>query len=557
MRKELDDAYLKLREGVRNDIETLFCENGFVMKTTDDEEISAATPTKDAKADVADTAAAKKGVFAAAVPAAPVVAAVAAPIEENADVMQGEKKEDTTRWDPKQRLRSPFQPHKVLQENSLAGQESPGPRSEYLRQLDAEMRCTAMHKGGVSLLARLDAVVTKLPKESSDASKYEDRVLEDMLSNGTRELRHHVALKLGNVMRKRKNAFEQTLERSRSRPTSAAVPAATHWSRVLARTDELYVLAAELEPVFVYAMQSEVYTLSLDYDDEKEVDDVVMGPIKDPVRAHEKAIDEYGSRFSDGELPEACLCDMLRCRIPCKTGSQVHQMVLRFIEGVVIEVEDEEELELLPEGLLAGGPLKRDNEGNVLKVLPLKKPTNPDTGDEENEKIYLEMYSLENKFADLDPTHFRLASCVLKLSFRQLSMYVEVEVHHEDIMGIALSENNRAQAHYDFFRQRLAGQVPETELDELLEEKLVFLVDATGIPVLLSLLVLIFTSGGEDLTKLPSNRIELYEIAIGLYPSAITLSISCPRPSLYAPRPSPLTPCLSPLICIPQPPTQV
>ena len=53
-----------------------------------------------------------------------------------------------------------------------------------------------------------------------------------------------------------------------------------------------------------------------------------------------------------------------------------------------------------------------------------------------------------------------------------------------------------------------------SELDLLLEEKLVFLVDATGIPVLLSLLVLIFTSGGEDLTKLPSNRIELYEIGI-------------------------------------------
>ena len=57
-------------------------------------------------------------------------------------------------------------------------------------------------------------------------------------------------------------------------------------------------------------------------------------------------------------------------------------------------------------------------------------------------------------------------------------------------------------------------QVPEAELDLLLEEKLVFLVDATGIPVLLSLLVLIFTSGGEDLTKLPSNRIELYELGI-------------------------------------------
>ena len=58
------------------------------------------------------------------------------------------------------------------------------------------------------------------------------------------------------------------------------------------------------------------------------------------------------------------------------------------------------------------------------------------------------------------------------------------------------------------------GTVPEDQLDGLLEEKLIFLVDATGIPVLLSLLVLIFTAGGEDLTKLPSNRIELYELGI-------------------------------------------
>jgi hypothetical protein len=60
----------------------------------------------------------------------------------------------------------------------------------------------------------------------------------------------------------------------------------------------------------------------------------------------------------------------------------------------------------------------------------------------------------------------------------------------------------------------LPHQVPESELDHLLEEKLLFLVDATGVPVLLSLLVLIFTAGGEDLTKLPSNRIELYELGI-------------------------------------------
>ena len=52
------------------------------------------------------------------------------------------------------------------------------------------------------------------------------------------------------------------------------------------------------------------------------------------------------------------------------------------------------------------------------------------------------------------------------------------------------------------------------ELDSLLEPALIFLVDATGIPVLLSLLVLIFTSGGEDLSQLPKSQFELYQMGI-------------------------------------------
>ena len=60
------------------------------------------------------------------------------------------------------------------------------------------------------------------------------------------------------------------------------------------------------------------------------------------------------------------------------------------------------------------------------------------------------------------------ASCVLRLSFRQLFMYVEAEVHYEDIIKIALSGTVTASSHYHFFRQRLAGTVPENELDALL-----------------------------------------------------------------------------------------
>lgn len=85
-------------------------------------------------------------------------------------------------------------------------------------------------------------------------------------------------------------------------------------------------------------MQSEVDTLSEDFEPEKAVRAPIFAEMKDPLRCYEKALDEYGGRFDDGELPESCLTDVLRCRIPCKTGTQIHQLVQRFTEGFAIEV---------------------------------------------------------------------------------------------------------------------------------------------------------------------------------------------------------------------------
>ena len=169
-------------------------------------------------------------------------------------------------------------------------------------------------------------------------------------------------------------------------------------------------------------------------------------------------------------------------------------------------------------------------DGLLIKALLNEAPSLAPPRDQ-SETACIEIMSIYNKFAELDPTHFRCAICTLRLTFRGVSIYCELEVHYHEIMRIALNEDNLAYEHYNFFRRRLAGQVPEDELDQLLESKLVFLVDATGIPVLLSLLVLIFTSGGEDLTKLPSNRIELCELGRDS-PLASHLSLLTPHPGL-------------------------
>jgi hypothetical protein len=224
--------------------------------------------------------------------------------------------------------------------------------------------------------------------------------------------------------------------------------------------------------------------------------------------------------------------------------------------------------------------------------------------DKSAEKVTdVKMMHLINHFEDLDPTHYRKVICGLKISHKKMAIYAEIEIvppprsqlqpspsataprlrppafgsprvtwqHFYEILAIGQSYD--PAQHYDFFRGRLKGTVPESELDSLLEEKLIFLVDATvcrrrpnttflflvpgpflpwplvscahhpwspititgqGVPVLLSLLVLIFTAGGEDLTKLPSNRIELYD-------SVHAPSRARHRSNLLTPHPLPNT----------------
>ena len=128
------------------------------------------------------------------------------------------------------------------------------------------------------------------------------------------------------------------------------------------------------------------------------------------------------------------------------------------------------------------------------------------------------MTSAVNKFVDLDVTHFRFALCTLALSVGSGATLsgIQLEVHHADVKAAAKGETHTAAEHYAFFRTRMAHLAVDDEkaIDRLLEPALIFLVDATGVPVLLSLLVLIFTSGGEDLSQLPKSQFELYQMGI-------------------------------------------
>ena len=62
---------------------------------------------------------------------------------------------------------------------------------------------------------------------------------------------------------------------------------------------------------------------------------------------------------------------------------------------------------------------------------------------EGGEKALLEIARLKNKMGSDDPTHFRNMLCNLKLSFRGVVTFVEMQVHHRAI----LDHNETSHAH--------------------------------------------------------------------------------------------------------------
>jgi len=89
-------------------------------------------------------------------------------------------------------------------------------------------------------------------------------------------------------------------------------------------------------------------------------------------------------------------------------------------------------------------------------------------------------------------------------------------VHHVAIFQY--NEQSHAHGPYEFFRTILGGSYGDV-LNRTIERTLLFLQEASGVPVLLSMLVLVFeerqlASERGELGSLPASRIELYEHAI-------------------------------------------
>ena len=145
----------------------------------------------------------------------------------------------------------------------------------------------------------------------------------------------------------------------------------------------------------------------------------MFAELKSPIRAHEKAMDDYRDRFPDGGLAEACLTDVLRCRIAFATGSQCVSVISRLCQGVIFGDGDQK-----TENEPAQGDRKSKGRGH--QSFMASAPAEAIAG----HALELTTMNLFNRYAELDPTHFRAHVVTLKIAYKGVVGYCEVEVYY-------------------------------------------------------------------------------------------------------------------------------
>ncbi len=270
------------------------------------------------------------------------------------------------------------------------------------------------------------------------------------------------------------------------------------WRLILRRTDQMYMTYEYFEPalrqVATKIMEEVGLPVVLEGGGASGAHQLLkIGGLKDPVRVYEKSMSDYYFRFTDG-LAEANVVDIMRCRMEAvcpKTLPALVRTIYSFAPG--------------------------DAAGAQLRQFEVQLP-GAAGAPAEARTAELRLIRSKNKHSTLDPTHFRHFNFVLELRLvgSPCKGFLEVQTHHRDIL--ALNEELHAHDHYNYFRSLLA-ETYDTGLDVALAKLIAFLTEVTSVPVLLSMLVLIFsTSEGEDAHKImervPENRFHLYKKAV-------------------------------------------
>ena len=257
------------------------------------------------------------------------------------------------------------------------------------------------------------------------AFKVEER-LGDAATFSPKE--RQLTVKLANfVLRRRANPDELELG-------ATTVPAL--WSVICERTDMLYEASEALYGVaqsVVNMLVAGIEGVELKWSD----------GFKDPVRLHEKALDNYADRFEQG-LAEACVMDVMRCRIIVMDAASMLQLIKKLLRGFSSTVQGQ--------------------QASVSVVLLL------------------------NHFAELDPLHFRNflinlrlkwgsgpqvrltirrfylsanATCLLIALLQARRTFFEVQLHHRAIVD--WHELSHAHEPYSYLRSLLSPRFSATD----------------------------------------------------------------------------------------------
>ena len=130
--------------------------------------------------------------------------------------------------------------------------------------------------------------------------------------------------------------------------------------------------------------------------------------------------------------------------------------------------------------------------------------------------VRLELLRAKNKFnpTAVDPTHFRNILNNVRFVYGERSTFAELQMHHQAILKY--NDESHAHDHYNHFRSSLKDKYEE-QLDPMLERQIIFFEEVRGVPVLLSLLVVVFATCQKDvplIEQLPTSRRELYAIVV-------------------------------------------
>ena len=346
-------------------------------------------------------------------------------------------------------------------------------RSAFLRGLNAAVLLST--DAYSSLLSQLDHDIKALPSPCTRAQIEPSIItLERHQPGGRLDTPLHEAVVQLALQRK------QPLPGGRRDANVSAMPTAGLWHQCLQHTDDRFAAAERLVPALNYllgdaATTAGIPSLSLRVDEGS--GQSIPGTararpeltFRDPVTVWLNST--YATAAEPTERPPVPWCTMARMR--CETAEQVVQLCKRLQRSIALTFD--------------GMPA-------TLTMIDLKNTFTPDCH---------------------HPTHHRSAMFQMLLSFNEEYSVLLVQVEHVDLL-----QQYHAKAvstHYEFFLHRIMG-MSDLAFDLRFERLLIFLVEAIGVPVLLSLLLLTFSNTKNsdviDLDELPEGRMQLYKFGI-------------------------------------------